>query len=85
MVLGSGPWIPLSVMMLMASAMASPSAQANRFGLADTHCGGCRCVVQPATSPVTLRPSPAVTRSRKSTKKKVLTILIGQNTLSKFA
>ena len=82
---GQAAWMPPFVMMVMVRAMASPSVQANRLGLADTHCGGCRCVSQWATKPVGLRSSPAATRSRKSTKKKVLTILIGQNNLSKLA
>ena len=39
--------------------MPSPSVQANRLGLAETHCGACRRVIHPATSPVGLRSSPS--------------------------
>ena len=69
--------MPLFVMIIIASDMTRPSVQANRFGLADTHNGVCRRVIQCAIIPIGLYLIPAVTRIRNSKKNSVVTIWIG--------
>ena len=53
-VLGSVPVMPLLVMIVMDRARARPISQAKRFGLAETHSGGRRRVIQPAMMPTGL-------------------------------
>jgi hypothetical protein len=59
--------------LFVITVIASPSVQANRFGLAETHCGGRRRVIARATTPVGLYRNPAATRTRNSRKNREAT------------
>ena len=85
MLRGSTPWMPSLVITAMAPVMASPRLHANTFGRADAHCGA-RCrVIHPASIPAGLRSRPAVTRMRKSSANKGVTVRMSQNVCSKLA
>ena len=71
------------VMTVIAAAIAKPSVQANRLGLADTQSGGWLRVIARETTRIGLYWKPIVTRIRNSTKKKLVTIFSGKNRWSK--
>jgi hypothetical protein len=64
-------------MTIIENDMPSPSVQANRLGLADTHSCGRLIVSHRETSPTGLACRPIVTRIRNSMKKKVVTACSG--------
>jgi hypothetical protein len=73
------------VITVIARAIVSPSVQAKRFGLAETHSAGWPSVIARAIRPTGLWGSPITTRARNSTKNKVATICSGMYCRVKYA